>query len=126
MAKEFASVGVPYPAGKATARGESFYAGIGGNKAHNSPDAVGTALDAERKSLISAMEGGVARGPNSGYPATLHGDEAIIPLNNGAGDFVKMFEDMANSNREMAGLMQEMVRAQKSSVDVQYKILKSA
>jgi hypothetical protein len=126
MAKEFASVGVPYPAGKATARGESFYAGIGGNKAHNSPDAVGAALDADRKSLISAMEGGVARGPNSGYPATLHGDEAIIPLNNGAGDFVKMFEDMANSNREVVGLMQEMVRAQKSSVDVQYKILKSA
>jgi hypothetical protein len=37
-----------------------------------------------------------------------------------------MFEDMANSNREMVGMMQEMVRAQRSSVDVQTKILKYA
>jgi hypothetical protein len=28
--------------------------------------------------------GGIARGPKSGYPATLHGDEAVIPLKNGA------------------------------------------
>jgi hypothetical protein len=53
LAKEFASVGVPYPAGKATARGESYYAGIGGNKAHNPPEAVGSALDADRKKLIA-------------------------------------------------------------------------
>jgi hypothetical protein len=119
LAKEFASVGVPYPAGKATARGQSYYAGIGGNKAHNSPDAVGSALDADRKKLISAAEGGVFSGPNSGYPATLHGDEAVIPLNNGGGNFVKIFEDMVF-------LMQEMVRAQRSSVDVQNKILKYA
>ena len=125
MAKEFASVGVPYPAGKATARGESYYAGIGGNKAHNPPEAVGAALDADRKSLVSAAEGGVFSGPKSGYPATLHGDEAVIPLNN-SGNFVKMFEDMASSNREMVGMMQEMVRAQRSSVDVQTKILKYA
>ena len=119
LAKEFASVGVPYPAGKATARGQSYYAGIGGNKAHNSPDAVGSALDADRKKLISAAEGGVFSGPNSGYPATLHGDEAVIPLNNSGGNFVKIFEDMVF-------LMQEMVRAQRSSVDVQTKILKYA
>jgi hypothetical protein len=31
-------------------------------------------------------EGGVASGPRSGYGATLHGDEAVIPLNNGAGN----------------------------------------
>jgi hypothetical protein len=37
-----------------------------------------------------------------------------------------MFEDMANSNREMVGMMQEMVRGQRSSVDVQTKILKYA
>ena len=126
MAMEFASVGVPYPAGKAKARGESYYAGIGGNKAHNSPEAVGAALDAERKSLVSAAEGGVFSGPKSGYPATLHGDEAVIPLNNNSGDFVKMFEDMASSNREMLGMMQEMVKAQRSSVDIQSKILKYA
>jgi hypothetical protein len=84
MAKEFASVGVPYPAGKATARGQSYYAGIGGNKAHNPPEAVGAALDADRKNAVTAADGGMFSGPKSGYSATLHGDEAVIPLNKGA------------------------------------------
>ena len=75
---------------------------------------------------VQALNGGVFSGPNSGYPATLHGDEAVIPLNNSGGNFVQMFEDMANSNRAMVGMMQEMVRAQRSSVDVQTKILKYA
>jgi len=84
LAMEFASVGVPYPAGKAKRRGESFYAGIGGNQAHNSPDAVGAALDADRqKNKPSAAAGGMFDGPMSGYPATLHGPEAVIPLKNG-------------------------------------------
>jgi hypothetical protein len=29
-------------------------------------------------------DGGIAQGPKSGYPATLHGTEAVIPLKNGA------------------------------------------
>ena len=80
MAKEFASVGVPYPAGKAQERGQSYYAGVGGNKAHNPPEAVGAALDADRKTKISAAMGGITQGPMSGYPATLHGNEIITPL----------------------------------------------
>lgn len=80
MSKEFASVGVPFPAGKAKERGESYYAGVGGNKAHNPPEAVGAALDADRKTKISALEGGITDGPKSGYPATLHGNEIIAPL----------------------------------------------
>jgi hypothetical protein len=71
-------------------------------------------------------EGGIASGPRSGYGATLHGDEAVIPLNNGAGNFVKMFESMAESNRAMVSMMQEMVSAQKNSVDVQQKMLRMA
>ena len=86
------------------------------------PTIVGLLKD----SAVMAEKGGVFSGPNSGYPATLHGDEAVIPLNNGGGNFVQMFEDMANSNRAMVGMMQEMVRAQRSSVDVQTKILKYA
>ena len=86
------------------------------------PTIVGLLKD----SAITAEAGGVFSGPNSGYPATLHGDEAVIPLNNSGGNFVQMFEDMANSNRAMVGMMQEMVRAQRSSVDVQTKILKYA
>jgi lysozyme len=32
---------------------------------------------------IQAAEGGMFSGPKSGYPATLHGDEAVIPLKDG-------------------------------------------
>ena len=124
MAKEFASVGVPYPAGKALARGESYYAGIGGNKAHNSPDAVGAALDADRKSLVSAAEGGLFSGPNSGYPATLHGDEAVVPLNNSNGNFVQLFEQMAMMMGQQASSLDELVRIAKNGNDISNKILR--
>jgi len=53
LAQEFASVGVPYPAGKAKKRGESYYSGVGGNKAHNSPEEVGKALDLDRAKFLS-------------------------------------------------------------------------
>jgi hypothetical protein len=33
---------------------------------------------------VTAANGGVFNGPMSGYPATLHGNEAVIPLKNGA------------------------------------------
>ena len=66
LAKEFASVGVPYDTERVTRayknkkgemvpeqripikRGQSYYTGTGGNKAHNSPDEVGAALDIDR------------------------------------------------------------------------------
>jgi len=124
MAKEFASVGVPYPAGKAIARGESYYAGIGGNKAHNSPELVGAALDADRKSLVSAAEGGLFSGPDSGYPATLHGREAVIPLENGGGNFVQLFEQMAMMMGQQANSLDELVRIAKSGNDISTKILR--
>jgi hypothetical protein len=73
---------------------------------------------------IKLSEGGVAVGPNSGYPATLHGEEAVIPLNNNGGNFVKLFESMADSNAKMAAMMEEMVRAQKSGNDISNKMLR--
>jgi hypothetical protein len=51
LAKEFASVGVPYDmevGNKKLKKGDSYYSGVGGNKAHNSPEEVGTALDNDR------------------------------------------------------------------------------
>lgn len=51
LAKEFASVGVPYDmqvGKKQLKKGDSYYSGVGGNKAHNSPEEVGAALDADR------------------------------------------------------------------------------
>jgi hypothetical protein len=43
---------------------------------------------------IFMRDGGVATGPESGYPATLHGTEAVIPLKNGA---VPVSLDMKNA-----------------------------
>jgi hypothetical protein len=68
--------------------------------------------------------GGLAMGPNSGYMAKLHGTEAVIPLDNNQGNFVEMFEEMASNTRTTNMLLEEMLRSQKNSVDVQTKILR--
>lgn len=39
--------------------------------------------DIDIKSLITAADGAVAKGPTTGYPAILHGTEAIVPLPDG-------------------------------------------
>ena len=62
-----------------------------------------------------AAEGGAAfSGPKSGYSAVLHGDEAVIPLNNNSGNFVKMFETMASTNQRIVDLLQETLDVQAS------------
>ncbi len=68
--------------------------------------------------------GGLVSGPNSGYMAKLHGTEAVIPLNNDQGNFVELFEEMAENSQRSTMLLEELVRAQKNSVDVQQKILR--
>ena len=74
---------------------------------------------------LSGETGMIADGPESGYQATLHGKEAVIPMQNNSGDFVKMFEAMAEGNYKMVAMMEEMVAAQKNSVDVQNKMLRA-
>lgn len=52
LAQEFASVGIPYDmkvGNKQLRKGDSYYSGQGGNKAHNPPEDVGAALDADRQ-----------------------------------------------------------------------------
>jgi hypothetical protein len=71
-----------------------------------------------------AETGGVFKGPRSGYPVELHGEEAVIPLDNSAGNFVKLFEEMTVNGRELLGVMSELLRVSKNSVDVQQKILR--
>jgi len=73
---------------------------------------------------VQLSEGGVAVGPNSGYPATLHGEEAVIPLNNGGGNFVKVFEDMAMMMGKQVGAMDELIRIAKNGNDIQTKLLR--
>ena len=94
LAKEFASIGVPYPAGKATKRGESYWGGA--NHASNTPEQVTAALNADRLQQAArsapvaagkgetpqAMFGGLFNGPLSGYPVILHGRETVTPMPN--------------------------------------------
>lgn len=100
-------------------------------------------------------KGGISMGPRSGYLATLHGPEAIVPLPDGKSIPVKMdtnnsvssmmdnfkgdLNNMMGQIRDvlavlsdktndpiMVSLMDEMVRAQKNSVDIQQKMLQAS
>jgi hypothetical protein len=51
-----------------------------------------TVVDLLRNGAPTAEGGAAFSGPKSGYSAVLHGNEAVIPLNNNSGNFVKMFE----------------------------------
>lgn len=59
LAKEFASIGIPRDiAGKT--KGQSYYAGVGGNKASISPDTVANQLYAQRKRYQEAIKKGMS------------------------------------------------------------------
>jgi hypothetical protein len=75
---------------------------------------------------LSGETGMIAEGPTSGYQATLHGKEAVIPMQNNSGDFVKLFETMAAGNSKMVEMLDELVRAQKTGNDIQTKMLRTA
>jgi hypothetical protein len=101
---------------------------------------------------FSFADGGIASGPTSGYLAELHGPEAVVPLPDGktipvrieGGDFgnTGAKEDMADmmrqfkssmesminqlNNRDLVSMMDEMVRAQKTSNGIQEKLLRAA
>ena len=97
LANEWAGL----PAGPS---GRSRYAGVGNNNAH-----IGW-----NEALAQLQNGGIASGPNSGYPAILHGDEAVIPLDNNSGNFVQMFETMASTNQRIVSLLEETLDVQAS------------
>lgn len=64
LSKEWASL--PYRTGK------SFYAGVGSNKSLTSRNEL-------IASLPKADSGGKFKGPDSGYPVMLHGEETVVP-----------------------------------------------
>ena len=94
--------------------------------------------------------GGIASGPRSGYSATLHGTEAVVPLPNGKSipvefDTAAMAERIAAamatamgnmqsaSNSELVGVMQQqlskheqMIETLKESLDVNQRMLNHA
>ena len=74
--------------------------------------------------IPSAEEGGIVSGPASGYQTIMHGTEAVIPMQNNSGDFVKMFEVIAEQSSRMADMLEILVRAQKDGNDISTKILR--
>jgi muramidase (phage lysozyme) len=139
LSKEWASL--PYNTG------QSYYAGVGSNKSSGSRNDFMTAF---------ARNGGMFNGPDSGYPAVLHGPEAVVPLPDGktipvrlenGGDLsgnaaannmktemgrmmtefkssMQMMMEQMNS-KEMLDVMNEMVKVQKTSADIQKKMLQA-
>jgi predicted chitinase len=73
--------------------------------------------------MPKARDGGTFRGPMSGYPAVLHGNEAVIPLKNGAVPvMMPALDELVSSNRavdaqvqvlrnEMGSMMRELTTA---------------
>jgi hypothetical protein len=73
--------------------------------------------------VLQARDGGMFQGPMSGYPAVLHGQEAVIPLKNGAVPvMMPALDELVSSNRavdaqvqvlrnEMGSMMRELVNA---------------
>jgi muramidase (phage lysozyme) len=106
-------------AGFPMAGGQSAYQGLGSNKATVGRQEVLTALT----DVPKAKDGGMFQGPMSGYPAVLHGKEAVIPLKNGAVPvMMPALDELVSSSRavdaqvqvlrnEMGSMMRELVNA---------------
>lgn len=95
------------------------------------------------KSGMGAKDGGVFDGPKSGYPMTLHGPEAVIPLkdgmvpvsmnDNGVNASIQQLitqlsnnqnnNDNSNLNMEMLAAMQDIARGQRDLLSVSQRML---
>ena len=115
---------------------------LGATKAideYNSPSAKATAghMHVEIAKMtgqgIQAAAGGVFDGPKSGYAATLHGMEAVIPLKDGAvpvsmsqefnmtatnlGELVSIMKSNVDMQASMLAVLDEMRRSQNTTAD---------
>ena len=88
--------------------------------------------------------GGIARGPRSGFPALLHGTEAVVPLpdgktipvrNDGNTEMVNAIKDLKNSmnnrtsgisDQSVVAVLQDILKAQRDQGDTLGKILLNA
>ena len=87
--------------------------------------------------------GGIARGPRSGFPALLHGTEAVVPLpdgktipvrNDGNTEMVNAIKDLKNSmnpapnmsDQSAVAVLQDILRVQRDQGDTLNKILLNA
>jgi muramidase (phage lysozyme) len=106
------------------ASGKGAYDGVGSNKAIGS-----------RAEYLAAFarDGGIFDGPKSGYAATLHGMEAVIPLKNGAvpvsmsqefnmtatnlGELVNIMKNNEGLQATMLAVLEDIRRSQSSTAD---------
>jgi hypothetical protein len=62
----------------------------------------------------TAERGGIFSGPKGGYAATVSGPAAVVPIDNNSGNFVKLFQDMAETNEQIVQLLEETLDLQES------------
>jgi NADPH:quinone reductase-like Zn-dependent oxidoreductase len=87
--------------------------------------------------------GGIAQGPRAGFPALLHGTEAVVPLpdgktipvrNDGNTEMINAIKDLKNSmnpapnmsDQSVVAVLQDILRAQRDQGDTLGKILLNA
>ena len=105
-----AAVGVPMmAAGSSMMTGGGTVAGVG---------AMG--------SMMGFDEGGIADGPKSGYPATLHGTEAVVPLPDGKNIPVSLDTGLTSAVQTQTGVLQDILRAMKDNNNLTSGILQAS
>lgn len=114
LAKEWASL--------PTQSGKSYYAGTGSNK---------SLVGRDEFMSVFARDGGVFAGPKSGYAATLHGTEAVVPLPDGKNIPVNMpqFTDSMTEQMDILtsqlGKLDELISAIRDGNSISNKILQA-
>jgi muramidase (phage lysozyme) len=119
--------------------GKSSAEGVGSNKALGSR--------ADYLAAFGARDGGMFNGPQTGYPMTLHGPEAVIPLkdgmvpvsmqDNGITDSIKQLiaqmstttktpEDNASVNERLISVLGDLVRGQNQLISTSEQMLRVA
>lgn len=87
------------------AQGQNLVAGVGDVGSRINTDAGNISAGLFRYGGISEpggySTGGIARGSQAGYPAILHGTEAVVPLPNGKSIPVEMNNSQATSNNSV-------------------------
>lgn len=97
---------------------------VKGRRANN---VVNLAKQAFPDTEVSAAEGGIFSGPESGYPATLHGTEAVVPLDdNLVNTLTTLKTDLGGIAGRMLFVLQEVNRVQRDSIDIRRRRLQLA
>lgn len=90
-------------------------------------DAMHFSVAQNEGGTIKLRDGGIATGPEDGYPATLHGKEAVIPLNQGSGaDFMNSLNNMGLVSEQMLMVLQDIAQIQRNAVSISEKMLRAA